>query len=89
MIVIYEKMVKDLQHASGISLPYERRQLMQIIKEQKFDEFSKDHYSEKERAACSALFRESLKLINDPYLLFELHKIQKVYERKYKYNRSK
>ena len=81
-------MVLDFNAQKGIVLPDNRQDLEHLVKNAEFENFSPNHYSVKEMAACDSLLKE-INTVNDPYLYYEINRIHTVFERNYKYSKNR
>jgi hypothetical protein len=60
-----------------------------VIQGSNFEGFERGHYSEEELSACNMLLTQFYGMVNDPYLLHELHRVSTVYETQYKYAKNR
>ena len=70
-------------------MPSDIKETFNYLKTFEFEDFDKDNYSETELAACNQLLSRHKEMIQDPYILHELYRIQSIWERKYKYENSR
>ena len=82
---VYKKMVRDANMKNGFDIPLETQQwrLMHWIDSQTFEDVKRDNYSKGVQEAARELYGKQQQIQDDPYLLYEVNKIERVCSRKY------
>ena len=77
--------MKEAYARLGFELPVDtdKRRFINWLEGQTFEETRKDQYTSLERQAAQDLFSNQQAIASDPYLLYEIFKVQKATTRKY------